>query len=97
VLCDCGTAGGGPLGGVSLLGSDPCLDHRFVFVLELDRSILLPLSPDAKIETDRSDGARALCSGVPKENPEKLEFDGKMGLYGSSLVVLVLSFLSRSF
>ena len=87
-------AGGGPLGGVRRLGSDPCLDHRFVFVLELDRSILLPLSPDAKVETDRSDGARVLCSGVPNENPEKLELDGKTAFEGSFLGVPSLLSLS---
>jgi hypothetical protein len=61
-----GVEGSGPLGGVSRFGKDPCLDHlfAFAFVLVLERSTLLPFSPEARVETELRDGARALASGV---------------------------------
>ena len=66
--CPVGASGNGPLGGVDLFGKDPCLDHRFVFVLEFERSLPLPLSPEAKVESEWRDGVRAF-SGVPKAGP----------------------------
>lgn len=78
-----GTDGGGPLGGVSLRGRMlPCFDHRFTelrFVLELDLSTLRACSAEARVETDCIDGARGLCSGVPKENPARVGLDGASG------------------
>ena len=60
------------LGGVSRLGKIPCRDQRRVlfvpellFVLELDRSMLIAFSFEPYVETDWREGALGRCSGVP--------------------------------
>ena len=44
-------------------------------MLELDLSMLIRRSPEAKVETDRKDEGRGRCSGVPnwKEGARRLD------------------------
>lgn len=66
----CGTAGGGSDGGMLRVGSNPWRDHLRALVRELRLVLELDgCSPDASVDTDRSDGARERCSGVPNEKP----------------------------
>lgn len=82
-----GIAGGGSLGGVNRFGKTPCLDQRLgpelLFVLKLDLSLLNVGSPSLTVDTDRSDGARDCCSGVPKLNANCW-----FGVHGNSVSVL---------
>jgi len=65
------------------LGRTPCRDQRLPlrvpelrFVLALERSKLIPFSPEPYVDTDWRDGARGRCSGVPNWNATDCGLDG---------------------
>lgn len=58
-----GTDGGGPDGGVGILGSIPSLRRRF----EAFKAESLSIAPEVNDETEEDiDARRGRCSGVPK-------------------------------
>ena len=73
------------------MGRIPCLDQRLgaelLFVLELDLSTF---SRELTVDTDRTDGAREFCSGIPKWN-----VDNWFVVYGGSVSALSVGDLER--